>query len=105
MGKIILDDINTGVCLPQFDGHPVDNNIEFSNFVISNEVRERYKQMFVTPNPNNGVLNGEKAKQWFLRSKLSVNNLMHIWDLADTKQKGKLDLVEFIIAMYFVQRQ
>ncbi|CAG8800166.1 10805_t:CDS:1, partial [Gigaspora rosea] len=24
-------------------------------------------------------------------------------DLADTKQRGKLDLAEFIIAMYFVQ--
>ncbi|CAG8581790.1 22451_t:CDS:10, partial [Gigaspora margarita] len=100
--NLSLDDINTGVCLPQFDGCPIDN-IEFSNFVISNEDRERYKQMFVTLNPNNGVLDGENAKQWFLRSKLPVDKLKRIWDLADTKQRGKLNLAEFIIAMYFVQ--
>ncbi|CAG8514655.1 13869_t:CDS:2, partial [Dentiscutata heterogama] len=81
-----LANINTG-CLPRLDRDHVDN-VGFANFVIPNEDRERYKQIFVNINPDNGVLDGEKAKQFFLKSKLPIDKLSQIWDLADTKHRG-----------------
>ncbi|CAG8478798.1 28710_t:CDS:10 [Dentiscutata erythropus] len=94
-----LANINTGGCLPRLDRNPVDN----VGFAIPNEVRERYKQIFVNINPDNGVFGGEKAKQFFSRSKLPIDKLSQIWNLTDTKHRGNLDLAEFVIAMYFVE--
>lgn len=46
---------------------------------------------------------GEKAKEIFVKSKLPFDKLGAIWNLADTKSRGKLDLTDFIIGMHFIQ--
>ncbi|KAG9303897.1 hypothetical protein G9A89_005807 [Geosiphon pyriformis] len=105
--------INKDAPLPHFEGIPVEpinkqNNssdlpLGSQNYHISNIDREKYKAMFDSLNPKNGVLDGEKAQAIFVRSKLPVEKLSQIWQLADSKNRGHLDITEFIIAMYFIQ--
>ncbi|RIA99484.1 hypothetical protein C1645_869878 [Glomus cerebriforme] len=100
--------INADVPLPRFEGINVEpykksSSLEQNN-IITNEDREKYKGMFNKLNPINGILEGEKARDFFVRSKLPIEKLSQIWTLADTKMRGKLDLPEFIIAMHFIQQ-
>ncbi|KAG0376312.1 hypothetical protein BGX24_007927 [Mortierella sp. AD032] len=60
--------------------------------------------MFMACGPVNGLLDGDKAHDVLLRSRLSVDKLSQIWGLADTKVRGSLDLADFIIAMHYVHR-
>ncbi|CAG8548462.1 7809_t:CDS:10 [Funneliformis caledonium] len=102
--------INADVPLPRFEGVYVEPYQKFSgpdiatNNIITNEDREKYKAMFYKLKPVNGILDGEKARDIFMRSKLSVEKLSQIWTLADTKRRGQLDLPEFIIAMSLIQQ-
>ncbi|CAG8484671.1 11960_t:CDS:10 [Ambispora gerdemannii] len=75
-----------------------------NNTFITNEDRDKYKRLFFSLDPRSGLIetSGEKAKAIWVRSKLSAEKLGQIWYLADTKNRGHLDLTEFIIAMYFV---
>ncbi|CAG8728932.1 9919_t:CDS:2, partial [Gigaspora rosea] len=82
--NLSLDDINTGVCLPQFNGYPVNNNIEFSNF---------------------GVNEGRNAINFFFsKPGLSRTTLKDIWSLANNKNKGYLTLEDFIIAVRLIAK-
>ena len=45
---------------------------------------------------------GETAKQIFERARLPNDVLGRIWNLADTEQKGALNVTEFIIAMHLL---
>lgn len=45
---------------------------------------------------------GETAKQIFERARLPNEVLGRIWNLSDTKQRGALDVTEFIIAMHLL---
>ena len=45
---------------------------------------------------------GETAKQIFERAQLPNETLGRIWFLADTSQRGALDLTEFIVAMHLL---
>ncbi|CAG8581953.1 8875_t:CDS:10 [Dentiscutata erythropus] len=88
-----LANINAAAPLPRFDGV----------YLISSEDREKYLRMFIGLNPVNGDLDGDRARDVLMKSKLPLDKLGQIWALADTKKRGKLDMAEFIIAMYFVQ--
>ncbi|CAG8530654.1 11385_t:CDS:10 [Diversispora eburnea] len=79
-------------------------NSESSKIIITQEEREKYKRMFNSLNPTNGLLEGETARGILQRSKLPFETLGKIWSLADSKQRGKLDVTEFTIAMFFVQK-
>ncbi|CAO3563807.1 unnamed protein product [Mortierella alpina] len=70
---------------------------------LTNEDRTKYGGMFVACGPVNGLLDGDKAREVFLKSKLPVEKLSQIWSLADTKQRGSLDITDFTIAMYYIQ--
>lgn len=70
---------------------------------IRPEDRARYTRIFTAAGPQNGLLEGEKAKEIFVKSKLPFDKLGAIWNLADTKARGNLDLVDFIIGMHFIQ--
>ncbi|KAF9977719.1 hypothetical protein BGZ73_005082 [Actinomortierella ambigua] len=70
---------------------------------ITPEDKTKYGSMFLSCGPVNGLLDGEKAREVFLKSKLPVEKLGQIWNLADTKQRGSLDLTDFTIAMYYIQ--
>ncbi|PWN37671.1 uncharacterized protein FA14DRAFT_159612 [Meira miltonrushii] len=65
--------------------------------------RARYTRIFAGAGPQHGLLDGEKAKEIFVKSKLPFDKLGAIWTLADTKARGKLDLTDFIIGMHFIQ--
>ncbi|KAK0535723.1 hypothetical protein OC834_001411 [Tilletia horrida] len=65
--------------------------------------RSRYTRIFANAGPVNGMLDSDKAKDLFVKSNLPVDKLAAIWGLADTHQRGALDLADFIIAMHFIQ--
>ncbi|KAL1917992.1 uncharacterized protein VTP21DRAFT_3258 [Calcarisporiella thermophila] len=71
---------------------------------ISPKDRAKYLEMFEKTNPVNGLLDGEKAKGIFMKSKLPLETLAQIWNLADVRKSGSLNQTEFIIAMYFIYR-
>ena len=62
----------------------------------------QYSSLFEESGAQNGILSGEIAKQIFERAQLPNEVLGRIWNLADTEQKGSLDLKEFIIAMHLL---
>ncbi|KDN38714.1 hypothetical protein K437DRAFT_276213 [Tilletiaria anomala UBC 951] len=96
-----------GITLPQPSGSgsvPTRTGTGFPVAVeIKAEDRARYTRIFASAGPQNGVLDGEKAKEIFVKSKLSFDKLGAIWSLADTRSRGALDLTDFIIGMYFIQ--
>ena len=78
----------TAVPLPQFDGvapSPVlSNNTPSlanttSHDIITEDERKKYINIFTVHRPHNGVLDAKSAKGLFLKSKLPVDTLSHIW--------------------------
>ena len=59
--------------------------------------------MFVSSGPSNGLLDGEKARDIFIKSNLPFAQLGAIWTLADTKSRGALDATDFIVGMHLIQ--
>nr|XP_017100875.2 epidermal growth factor receptor substrate 15-like 1 isoform X2 [Drosophila bipectinata] len=64
--------------------------------------RLKYEQLFESLSPINGMLPGNKVKGVLMDSKLPMNILGTIWDLADQDKDGNLDKHEFIVAMHLV---
>ncbi|KAF9121585.1 hypothetical protein BG015_005789, partial [Linnemannia schmuckeri] len=109
--------INTDAPLPHFEGitpakaesplsgsTPVVSHSTGSDSTISESDRTKYANMFMACGPVGGLLDGDKAREVFLKSKLPVDKLSQIWGLADTKSRGSLDLADFTIAMFYIQR-
>ncbi|KAF8636468.1 hypothetical protein AX17_003284 [Amanita inopinata Kibby_2008] len=65
--------------------------------------RAKFQSLFQKAGPQNGLITGEKAREIFLKSKLPNDRLLQIWNLADTRDRGALDVTDFIIGMYFIQ--
>ncbi|KAK4684361.1 epidermal growth factor receptor substrate 15, partial [Tremellales sp. Uapishka_1] len=65
--------------------------------------RTKFTRIFVGCGPSNGLVTGEKARDVFVKSQLPYEKLGQIWNLADTQQRGSLDLPDFIIGMYLIQ--
>ncbi|KAF6767037.1 Ubiquitin [Kalmanozyma brasiliensis GHG001] len=70
---------------------------------IKTEDRARYTRIFANSGPVGGIIDGDRAKEIFVKSKLPFDKLGAIWNLADTQARGALDLTDFIIAMHFIQ--
>ena len=83
-------------------GVPLSTDLASSS-ILTSEDKARFTRIFAMVGPKNGVLSGEQAKDVFLKSKLPYAKLGAIWNLADTKQRGALDLTDFIIGMHFIQ--
>ncbi|XP_034132647.1 epidermal growth factor receptor substrate 15-like 1 isoform X2 [Drosophila guanche] len=64
--------------------------------------RLKYEQLFQSLRPQDGMLPGDKVKGVLMESKLPMNILGTIWDLADQDKDGNLDKHEFIVAMHLV---
>lgn len=58
--------------------------------------------MFEKSGAENGLLPGLIAKQIFERARLSNEILGRIWNLADTRGRGALDITEFAVAMHLL---
>ncbi|XP_071567656.1 intersectin-1 isoform X11 [Temnothorax nylanderi] len=67
-------------------------------WVIQPRERMRYQEQFDSLKPINGIVTGEQAKGFLLRSQLSPPILGQIWALSDTDADGKMDVNEFSIA-------
>ncbi|KAK3879203.1 hypothetical protein Pcinc_016198 [Petrolisthes cinctipes] len=66
--------------------------------------RVRYDQIFNTLGPEANKLHGNKVRGVMLNSKLPMEILGKIWDLADMDKDGSLDRVEFSIAMHLIYK-
>ncbi|ODQ66311.1 hypothetical protein NADFUDRAFT_50228 [Nadsonia fulvescens var. elongata DSM 6958] len=64
--------------------------------------RARFIQLFKNSAPH-GILEGAKAKDIFLKAKLSNETLGQVWNLADIQRRGQLNQTEFTIAMHLIQ--
>ncbi|KAF9345162.1 hypothetical protein BGX26_003457 [Mortierella sp. AD094] len=91
-------------------GSPVATNLSpiaaqntGSEPTLTNEDKSKYGGMFVACGPIGGLLEGEKAREVFLKSKLPAEKLGQIWFLADTEHRGSLDITDFSIAMYYIR--
>ncbi|KAJ1959494.1 hypothetical protein IWQ62_004589, partial [Dispira parvispora] len=72
--------------------------------ILAENERNKYTRLFQNSHPKDGLLDGERARQILMKSKLSVEMLGQVWNLADTQHRGALDLADFMIAMYYIQR-
>lgn len=74
---------------------PVDWTIKLTD-------RLQYEELFESLHPENNVLLGNKVKGVLMDSKLPVDILGRIWELADQDKDGNLDRPEFVVAMHLV---
>ncbi|XP_054278220.1 epidermal growth factor receptor substrate 15-like isoform X2 [Macrosteles quadrilineatus] len=68
-----------------------------SDWAVKPHEREKYDQLFDSLQPLNGVIPGNKVKGLLLDSKLPMDTLGKIWDLADMDKDGSLDRHEFVV--------
>ncbi|XP_028414300.1 ralBP1-associated Eps domain-containing protein 1-like isoform X2 [Dendronephthya gigantea] len=70
---------------------------------INEEQKAYYLNQFRVLQPaEKGVVAGQKARDFFLKSGLGVDVLSKIWNLADLDSDGALNFEEFCIAMHIV---
>ncbi|KAF7662105.1 hypothetical protein LDENG_00246270 [Lucifuga dentata] len=74
-----------------------------SVWAISPEERDKHNQKFDTLSPSMGYVSGEQARKFFLQSGLPASVLAEIWALADMNKDGKMDRLEFSIAMKLIK--
>ncbi|XP_069549849.1 intersectin-2b isoform X1 [Brachyistius frenatus] len=74
-----------------------------SVWAISPEERVKHDQKFDTLSPSMGYVSGEQARKFFLQSGLPASVLAEIWALADMNKDGKMDRLEFSIAMKLIK--
>ncbi|CAG5853966.1 unnamed protein product [Menidia menidia] len=72
-------------------------------WAISPEERNKHDQKFDTLSPSMGYVSGEQARKFFLQSGLPASVLANIWTLADLNKDGKMDRLEFSIAMKLIK--
>ncbi|KAJ3568260.1 hypothetical protein NP233_g5819 [Leucocoprinus birnbaumii] len=62
-----------------------------------------FNRTFREAGPVNGLLDGEKVRDIYLKTNLSFSDLDRIWHLIDTEQRGSLNNIEFAVGMYLIQ--
>ncbi|KAJ6120315.1 hypothetical protein N7523_004595 [Penicillium sp. IBT 18751x] len=67
---------------------------------ITAQDQAKFEQLFRSAVGNEKTLDGEKARDLLLRSKLPGADLSKIWILSDTTKSGQLFFPEFALAMY-----
>ncbi|CAL4142623.1 unnamed protein product, partial [Meganyctiphanes norvegica] len=84
----------------------VNNSQNFaSSWVVTAKDFLKYKALFQKADTNkDGYVTGIEVRDMFIRTGLTQKNLIHIWDLVDTKQEGKLNCEQFALAMWFTMR-
>lgn len=75
-----------------------------TNWSIDPQERAKYRQLFINLQPVDGYLPGNKVKGVLMDSKLPLETLGKIWDLADMDKDGKLNEHEFTVAMHLVYK-
>ncbi|TCD68237.1 hypothetical protein EIP91_011306 [Steccherinum ochraceum] len=90
---------NGPVAGPSNSGLPSINNLP----PLTSEDRTKFMRIFNGSAPSNGVLEAGRARGVLLKSRLPLQTLAQIWELADVQQQGYLDATSFIVAMYLIQ--
>ncbi|XP_067427721.1 intersectin-2a isoform X3 [Thunnus thynnus] len=72
-------------------------------WAITPEERGKHDKQFDTLAPILGYVSGEQARKFFLQSGLPASVLAEIWNLADMDSDGKMDRLEFSIAMKLIK--
>ncbi|OQE07204.1 hypothetical protein PENVUL_c014G07112 [Penicillium vulpinum] len=67
---------------------------------ITAQDQARFEQLFKSAVSDSKTMDGEKARDLLLRSKLPGADLSKIWVLSDTTKSGQLFFPEFALAMY-----
>ncbi|PZC76221.1 hypothetical protein B5X24_HaOG204901 [Helicoverpa armigera] len=78
--------------------------LPLSDWSMKPAERDKYSQLFDSLQPNNGLIAGNKVKGMLMESKLPIETLGKIWDLADQDKDGMLDRHEFMVAMHLVYK-
>ncbi|XP_051511663.1 intersectin-2-like [Myxocyprinus asiaticus] len=77
----------------------------FNIWAITPEERGKHDKQFESLAPKLGYLSGDQARMFFLQSGLPTAVLADIWSLADMGKDGKMDRLEFSIAMKLIKLQ
>ncbi|XP_018431025.1 PREDICTED: intersectin-2 [Nanorana parkeri] len=72
-------------------------------WAITTEERAKHDKQFASLKPIGGLITGDQAKNFFLQSGLPPAVLAEIWALSDLNKDGKMDQLEFSIAMKFIK--
>lgn len=59
--------------------------------------RLKYDELFESLKPVNGLIAGNNVRRVLMDSKLPLDTLSKIWDLADQDKDGNLDRHEFVV--------
>ncbi|KAG8993119.1 hypothetical protein FRB94_011048 [Tulasnella sp. JGI-2019a] len=92
-----------GILPPKTAPSSPNSSIPSSIPAFSAADRFKFIRIFVGFQPMNGLLSSEKARDIFVKSKLPIEKLSQIWNLADTQRRGALDQADFVIGMFFIQ--
>ncbi|XP_068197871.1 intersectin-2a isoform X2 [Antennarius striatus] len=82
---------------------PAAMNSGVSLWAITPEERGKHDKQFDSLTPILGYVSGEQARKFFLQSGLPPCVLAEIWHLADMDNDGKMDRLEFSIAMKLIK--
>ncbi|XP_023662682.2 intersectin-2-like isoform X2 [Paramormyrops kingsleyae] len=74
-----------------------------SIWAITKEERDNHDKQFDSLSPTMGYVSGDQARKFFLQSGLPSSILAEIWSLADFGKDGKMDRLEFSIAMKLIK--
>ncbi|XP_032069539.1 intersectin-2 isoform X3 [Thamnophis elegans] len=72
-------------------------------WAVTSEERKKYDKQFDSLKPVGGYITGDQARMFFLQSGLSSPVLAEIWALSDLNKDGKMDQLEFSIAMKLIK--
>ncbi|XP_066115562.1 intersectin-1 isoform X3 [Saccopteryx bilineata] len=72
-------------------------------WAITVEERAKHDQQFHSLKPISGFITGDQARNFFFQSGLTQPVLAQIWALADMNNDGRMDQVEFSIAMKLIK--
>ncbi|MCI4395661.1 hypothetical protein PGIGA_G00194590 [Pangasianodon gigas] len=75
---------------------------EFNIWAITPEEREKHDKQFDLFTHTLGYVSGVQVRKFFLQSGLPASVLAKIWELADMGEDGKMDCLEFSIAMKLI---
>ncbi|KAJ7667682.1 hypothetical protein DFH06DRAFT_1183267 [Mycena polygramma] len=70
---------------------------------ISPADKAKFHRLFLGSGPVEGLVDGDKARGIFSKSKLPAEQLSQIWELSDTEHRNALDSTGFTIALHLIQ--
>ncbi|RCH80649.1 actin organization and endocytosis protein, partial [Rhizopus stolonifer] len=95
---------NQNGAVDQFKPSMGTSHLDQSSWKISPQESQRYHEIFHAWEQS-GFMSGEIAKDVLTQSRLAPETLMAIWNLADSENRGSLDVDEFCIAMHLIYRK